>query len=47
MLPLHSVDRLAALEIIRYTMKRNFTAYVSHRKKRVALAESLKLKASL
>ncbi len=43
MLPLRSIDRAYALEIVRYHTKRNFIAYESHRKKRVALAKFFNL----
>lgn len=47
LLPVRSIDRAYALEIVRYHIVRNFIAYKSHRKKRVALAKYLNLQVSL
>ena len=46
-LPLHSMTRKGALEIVKYTIKRNSIAHQSHRKKQVALSEKLGVQLSL
>ena len=46
-LPLRSLTKQYALEILRYHTHRNFIAYQSHRKKRLAEANRLMGKASL
>ena len=46
-LPLHSITRKGALEIIKYTIKRNSIAHQSHRKKQVAIAKQLGVQMSL
>ena len=46
-LPLRSMTRKGALEIVKYTLKRNDIAYKSHRKKQVVLSEKLGVQVSL
>ena len=47
MLPYHSIERLYALEIVKYHTDRNYIAQKSHRKKAMAEANLLKIKVSL
>jgi hypothetical protein len=46
-LPIRSMTRKGALEIVKYTLKRNHTAYQSHRKKQVAIAMKFGVQVSL
>ena len=46
-LPLRSITREGAVEIIKYVLKRNHIAHQSHRKKQVVLAEKLGVQVSL
>jgi hypothetical protein len=46
-LPLHSMTRKGALEIIKYTIKHNRIAHHSHRKKQIAIAKRLGVQLSL
>jgi len=46
-LPLRSLTREGAIEILNYTLKRNYIAHQSHRKKQVAIAEKLGVQVSL
>jgi hypothetical protein len=46
-LPLRSLDKQGALEIVSYHIRRNFIAYRSHRKKSVLHAIRVKAKVSL
>ena len=43
-LPLRTLTVKGAIEIVKYHMLRNYVAYVSHRKKAIAKAQSLKIK---
>ena len=43
-LPLRTLTVEGAIEIVKYHMLRNYVAYVSHRKKAIAKAQSLKIK---
>ena len=47
MLPIRSMTRKGALEIVKYTLKRNYTAYQSHRKKQITIAKRLGVQVSL
>ena len=47
LLPLRSLDKQGALEIVRYHIRRNFLAYRSHRKTRVLRAIRMRAKVSL
>ncbi|VTR70429.1 hypothetical protein DESC_800043 [Desulfosarcina cetonica] len=46
-LPLRSLSVEGMKEIIQYHLRRNFIAYISHRKKRVRLAKSYNIYVSL
>ncbi len=46
-LPIRSMTRKGALEIVKYTLKRNYTAYQSHRKKQITIAKRLGVQVSL
>ncbi len=46
-LPLRSLTKKGAIEILKYTLKHNYVTYQSHRKKQVALAQRLKVQVSL
>ena len=46
-LPIRSITRKGALEIVKYTLKRNHTAHQSHRKKQIAIAKKLGIQVSL
>ena len=46
-LPLHSMTQKGALEIIKYTIKRNNIAHQSHRKKQVDIAKKIGVQLSL
>ena len=46
-LPLRSLTLEGAIQMVRYHTLRNYVAYVSHRKKAIAKAKSLKIKMSL
>jgi hypothetical protein len=47
LLPLKSLSLEGTMEIIQYQLRRNLTAYKSHRKKRVRLAKQLNIKDTL
>lgn len=46
-LPKHSLTPEGALEMLRYCINRNYSAYLSHRKKRVQEAINLGVEMSL
>jgi hypothetical protein len=46
-LPLKSLSVEGAIEIVQYHLRRNLTAYESHRKKRVKLAKFYNINVSL
>ena len=46
-LPIRSMTRKGALEIVKYTLKRNHIAYKSHRKKQIVIAKKMGIQVSL
>jgi len=46
-LSIRSITRKGALDIVKYHLKRNHTAYQSHRKRQIAVAKKLGVQVSL